>query len=278
MVKYLFISALFIANMFAVNTVQAQQDATSVDSLTGVVVYRQNINMTSSAIALDTLRFNRRKSIFEWNLYPSSTKKVQKAKKKYFNVKVVGKQKEGANSKGQVTLFNTANDSIFSRMNMTFINKQLYLKEKAPAIEWAIKDSTKMIGSYMTRKATARFRGRYYTAWFTPEIPLPYGPWKLHGLPGLILQAYDRSGRIYFSAVDIALTEVGSIGPITLTGNEQMVTLAEYINLLDNFKQLMKSAVMKKVRPYVGQQDIANMSFQLPNVKHMEKFNSDNDQ
>ena len=61
-----------------------------------------------------------------------------------------------------------------------------------------ITDETKKIGTYEVQKATARFRGRDYTAWFTSEIPLPYGPWKLVGLPGLILEAYDTNKEIYW--------------------------------------------------------------------------------
>lgn len=73
-----------------------------------------------------------------------------------------------------------------------------YVKDKTIDISWDIKDETKKIGRYEVQKATAHFRGRDYTAWFTSEIPLPYGPWKLVGLPGLILEAYDTDKEIYW--------------------------------------------------------------------------------
>ena len=41
---------------------------------------------------------------------------------------------------------------------------------------------------------------RKYTAYFAEDIPVSYGPWKLQGLPGLILEAYDSEGRIHFTA------------------------------------------------------------------------------
>jgi hypothetical protein len=39
------------------------------------------------------------------------------------------------------------------------------------------------------KKATTNFRGRYWEAWYTEEIPIGQGPWKLCGLPGMILKA-----------------------------------------------------------------------------------------
>jgi GLPGLI family protein len=73
-----------------------------------------------------------------------------------------------------------------------------YVKEDLPNIAWSISEETKDIGDFKCQKATAAFRGRDYTAWFTTNVPLPYGHWKLHGLPGLILEAYDTHKEIYW--------------------------------------------------------------------------------
>lgn len=79
-----------------------------------------------------------------------------------------------------------------------------YVKEATPKIEWNISAETKNIGEYLVYKATGKFRGRDYTVWFTTDIPLPFGPWKLQGLPGLILEAYDTHKEIfwYFKALE----------------------------------------------------------------------------
>jgi len=72
------------------------------------------------------------------------------------------------------------------------------VKQKTPKIDWTIHDKTKTIGDFKTQKATASYKGRDYTAWFTTDIALPYGPWKLQGLPGIILEAYDTNKEIYW--------------------------------------------------------------------------------
>lgn len=73
-----------------------------------------------------------------------------------------------------------------------------YVQEDLPKISWNILEETKTIGNFECQKATATFRGRHFTAWFTMSIPLPYGPWKLQGLPGLILEAYDVRKEIFW--------------------------------------------------------------------------------
>lgn len=74
----------------------------------------------------------------------------------------------------------------------------MYIKEKKPTINWKFEKETKKVGKYTCHKATAPFRGRDYTVWYTTEIPIPYGPWKFNGLPGLVLEAYDSEYKIYF--------------------------------------------------------------------------------
>lgn len=56
--------------------------------------------------------------------------------------------------------------------------------------DWTIyEDSTLTVLGMECKKATTNFRGRYWEAWYTEEIPISQGPWKLCGLPGMILKA-----------------------------------------------------------------------------------------
>lgn len=80
---------------------------------------------------------------------------------------------------------------------------EFLLQEQLGSIQWTIEDDTKQIGNFKCQKASCRFRGRDYTAWFTPEIPVCFGPWKLNGLPGLILEVSDSKQEVIFFAVEI---------------------------------------------------------------------------
>ena len=71
------------------------------------------------------------------------------------------------------------------------------------AQQWTMGDSTREVLGYTCQQATADFRGRRWTAWFATDIPVSDGPWKLGGLPGLILEAYDEGQQHVFTAVGL---------------------------------------------------------------------------
>ena len=91
----------------------------------------------------------------------------------------------------------------FGEKNQLFTSKRLvtnYLVEDPSyKIDWNITQDTMNIEGMTCYKATARFRGRNWTAWFNPELPFQAGPWKLHGLPGLIVDARDDRNEVIFS-------------------------------------------------------------------------------
>jgi GLPGLI family protein len=75
--------------------------------------------------------------------------------------------------------------------------------ESIPTQEWKLEEETITISGYQCQKATCRFRGRNFTAWFTPEIPINNGPWKFGELPGLILKVYDMDKQYIFECTQI---------------------------------------------------------------------------
>lgn len=75
--------------------------------------------------------------------------------------------------------------------------------EEMPSLEWELCDSVSNVLGYECLSARCRFRGRVWTVFYTEEIPLMNGPWKLHGLPGLIMKASDENGHYTFECIGI---------------------------------------------------------------------------
>ncbi len=76
-------------------------------------------------------------------------------------------------------------------------------EENMPQFDWTLTDSVRTILGYECRQAKCSFRGREWTVFYTEEIPVMDGPWKLCGLPGLIMSARDEKGQYVFECVGI---------------------------------------------------------------------------
>ncbi|MDO5616594.1 MAG: GLPGLI family protein [Cruoricaptor ignavus] len=97
------------------------------------------------------------------------------------------------------TFFLTA----FFTLNKFIEKKDIVGVEPVCNIHWEITNEEKKINDFTCYKAVGEFRGREYVVWFTPEIPVPYGPWKLGGLPGLILEAKDTGNHFFYTVSEI---------------------------------------------------------------------------
>lgn len=75
--------------------------------------------------------------------------------------------------------------------------------EEMPALDWELTDSVTTVLGYECQSARCSFRGREWTVFYTEEIPIMDGPWKLHGLPGLIMKASDKEGHYTFECIGI---------------------------------------------------------------------------
>ena len=64
--------------------------------------------------------------------------------------------------------------------------------------DWQIMADTTNLHGLHCQKASTKFRGRVYQAWFTKDIPLQNGPWKFYGLPGLIVRISDSKDQFSF--------------------------------------------------------------------------------
>ena len=121
-------------------------------------------------------------------------------------------------------LLENVNANKLSYYGQVSIDKFMY-HEEVPHIDWALSDSTKEICGYLCHQATATFRGRNWIAWYC-DIPKSVGPWKLNGLPGLILAAETEDKEHTFSAISVRK----SSSPITVNDTEYFKTTREHFN------------------------------------------------
>lgn len=80
--------------------------------------------------------------------------------------------------------------------------------EPLDEMSWTVvEDSTRNVLGYECILGETDYHGRHWKAWFTPEIPIQDGPWKFHGLPGLILLVETPDVPFRFEATGIETTD-----------------------------------------------------------------------
>ncbi|SPY36000.1 GLPGLI family protein [Porphyromonas cangingivalis] len=78
-----------------------------------------------------------------------------------------------------------------------------HYEEDTDLMKWTLQPEKRQILSYSCQRATTSFAGRNYEAWFTYDIPMPNGPWKFGGLPGLILSLRETRDHFVFECVAV---------------------------------------------------------------------------
>ncbi|MCM1218335.1 MAG: GLPGLI family protein [Lachnospiraceae bacterium] len=128
------------------------------------------------------------------------------------------------------------NDSLHtlqvSCSDMQITDRTRMYEEPIPEMNWCVTNKIDSICGYTCTLATAQFRGRTWSGWFTTEIPVSLGPWKLSGLPGLILKAADESGVYEFECVELSAEKV----PVYVYDypNKQIISRREYLKYEKN--------------------------------------------
>ena len=128
-------------------------------------------------------------------------------------------------------------------------NKYRYT-ENIPSFEWKITNEKKNIGGHKCKKATTTFRGRTYIAWFATDIKEQFGPWKLCGLPGLILEAHDAKEQYCFKFLDIHSSD----------GIIEKPTDKAFISTFENF-MIEKQKYLEDPIDYLSNKSIIKISF-----------------
>lgn len=106
------------------------------------------------------------------------------------------------------------------------------VEDELPKMEWQLSAEKREINNLTCYKATTKFRGRNWTAWYSPDVPINYGPWKFYGLPGIIVEIKDDSNRFAFALVEYILNSK-NVAPTIDFSNAKKVTMKEMAEITD---------------------------------------------
>lgn len=136
--------------------------------------------------------------------------------------------------------------------------------------KWEILDESKEIIGYQCFKAVTDYRGRKWTAWFAPEIPVQEGPWKLCGLPGLILEAYDNKEEYRFEADGLTQNPNSEVGIFTYDERKGYTTVTRD-KFFNNWWKYNHSNFGAKMNAAYGVGPKATPEDNKPRIVHYDK-------
>ncbi len=133
-------------------------------------------------------------------------------------------------------------------------------------IAWKLSKNTKKIQNIECFSAQAEYRGRVWTAWYAPSIPISSGPWKLYGLPGMILEAEDKGNFAHFECTYISVPPIIDFAieiPKALDAKDKSISMKQYAIFAEkdiiNFE---KMSTDKEGSASVGVQNIEIFDFE----------------
>lgn len=98
--------------------------------------------------------------------------------------------------------------------DFNFWGTSLWVSDSLFPMKWEIDTVKRRIGDLECVKARTVFRGRNYIAWYSTQFPIPFGPWKMGGLPGLIVELEDDEQNMVVKLKNII--NVANTGEINL--------------------------------------------------------------
>lgn len=103
-------------------------------------------------------------------------------------------------------------------------------------IKWKILPNKEKIGKWDCQKATTYFGGRQWTAWFASSIPIQDGPYKFHGLPGLIIKVSNQNETLVFELKGIHNIQKQNLDEdFEKETNSMPVSYSQYVKLYKNY-------------------------------------------
>jgi hypothetical protein len=143
-------------------------------------------------------------------------------------------------------------DVVHNSFQAAYSNERI-VKESMNQIQWNFLAGKDSLLNYSCKKAKAIFRGREFIAWFTTELPFRAAPWKIHGLPGVILKLKTSDDFYNIEAKSVSVKNKNK--PILLPFKTQdNLTWNEYVDIykegIEETKKITKSLEIKYGRKY----------------------------
>lgn len=231
----------------------------------------QEVNLKDGAIVKDLfiLHIDSKQSLFQsyYTMRRDSVKNdgIAKGLEMYEILNNMKKYPKGLNSR----VYYDRMQDLFSEIDYGV----LYFKadDKVPTPDYRFSDSVRMVSGYASNKVTTHFLGRDWVIYYTPELPLPYGPWKINKLPGLVTEAYTIDGAYKYTLIGFEpCANKMSIKTLFQAGIKELITVPK-----EELLWVKKLQACWDIRPimrkYMKSADLSKMSHDKMDQSYRER-------
>ncbi|MFN3664828.1 MAG: GLPGLI family protein [Sediminibacterium sp.] len=188
-------------------------------------------------------------SVFRNARYEVYEEQIEKLKRQVMDKRISGNVTGFSSTIPSTEVFrNIVTNTIYKKEVLA--GRDYVIQDKLDPIKWAIEPEVKMLGDIRCQKARGSFRGRNYIVWFAPSIPVSTGPWKLGGLPGLILQAADQTQEVVFTFVGLQRLDKSPVTTISLP--------QQYVKISTKDFEKLRNAYLDDPGAFIANRNVTN--------------------
>ena len=187
-----------------------------------IIIFFINLSYSQKNIATATYELNRskngfnftarctsfvdninKKSLFKLNQYDNLLKNGKKIfdKKENDSIVVVGSTSICTDPKEYY--FDFKEKKMVQLLYNVNCKSKVIIENKLEYPKWELKNEFKEISGYKTQKAIATINDRIWTVFFTKDLKENISPWKLVGLPGVIVEATENTSTYTFKLLKV---------------------------------------------------------------------------
>ena len=188
------------------------------------------------------------------NLYRNTLMKRQKQKEGLLDEWLQSEESFSYLSRFKYRIFKNLKKQKAKVTDYVFLTGYFQYEEDLDSFDWEIHDDTVSVNGFLCQKATCRYGGRNWEAWFAEELPFGDGPYKFCGLPGLILQLRDTEKHYCFDFVSIEVASPETkieweLHDYASTSKIQFFKVEDELreNIMSHFDALTSGEVQKKI-------------------------------
>ncbi len=136
--------------------------------------------------------------------------------------------------------------------NNCITKRKAIVVDSIPSITWEFTGKQKRILNFDCNEAIGVYRGRPIKVYYTSDIPVSLGPYKIIGLPGLVLEMISIDGDFRYLANSIRTLQNLDNFKFNFPDNLEMISLKSQIECSDRYSNERRAMGNARLKTFIN--------------------------